>query len=108
LRYLHEQANDVHTINYPDHHYFMSRDLEEIKNAYENWQVEDKIIVTTEKDAARLQLHFDKIKEWNIPIVIVPIKIQYLFEGSAKFDTIVSNYVEIALREHLDIQILPD
>src|SRR5690606_5078095 len=54
IGYVSEQARDIHTLSYPDHHYFVSKDLEEIKETYQNWNVPDKLILTTEKDAARL------------------------------------------------------
>ncbi len=98
--YLKNNATDVHTLTYQDHHYFVSQDLEEIKSAHENWKVEHKIIVTTEKDAARLHLHFDKLKDWNIPIVVVPIAVTVLFEKGAEFDEIVLKYVEQAVAEN--------
>ena len=96
LAYLRTDAADVHTLNYQDHHYFVSQDLEEIKIAYQNWKVENKVIVTTEKDAARLHLHFDK----NIPIVVVPIAVAVLFDRSEAFDEIVLKYVEQAVAEN--------
>ena len=100
LAYLRTDAADVHTLNYQDHHYFVSQDLEEIKIAYQNWKVENKVIVTTEKDAARLHLHFDKLKDWNIPIVVVPIAVAVLFDRSEAFDEIVLKYVEQAVAEN--------
>lgn len=104
LAYLKQQANNVHILSYPDHHYFVSQDLEEIKAAYENWNAESKIIVTTEKDAARLHLHFDKLKEWNIPIVVLPIKIEFLLGAGQRFDGIVGAYVERELVEHRSVE----
>jgi tetraacyldisaccharide 4'-kinase len=87
------QAKAVHVLSYPDHHYFLSRDLEEIKTAHDNWQVSDKVIVTTEKDATRLHLQLDKLKEWNIPIIVLPIAVEILFREGEQFDQQINNYV---------------
>ncbi len=57
LNYLRQTANDVHLLRYPDHHYFTANNLEEIRQTYQNWRVEHKVLVTTEKDAARLAIH---------------------------------------------------
>ncbi len=102
VHYLESQAASVHTLSYADHHYFMSRDLEEIKETYNNWEVPDKILVTTEKDAARLHLHADKIREWNIPLIIAPITVAFLFNGGNDFDSIVLSYVEKTITENME------
>ena len=100
VAYLKNSAADVHTLSYRDHHYFVSADLEEIKSAYDNWSVTDKIIVTTEKDAARLHLHFDKLREWNIPIAVLPIAVTVLFNKGSNFDDAIVKYVEQSIIEN--------
>jgi tetraacyldisaccharide 4'-kinase len=91
--YLKGIAKDVHVLSYPDHHYFLSRDLEEIRQAYENWQVADKIIVTTQKDATRLLLHRERLDELGMPISVLPIQVDILFDEGAKLDVQVEDYV---------------
>jgi tetraacyldisaccharide 4'-kinase len=98
--YLKQQANDVHVISYPDHHYFGSKDLEEIQGAYDNWNVSDKVIVTTEKDAARLQLHMDKIKNWHAPVIVLPITVSLLFNRENDLQQLVLSYVEKTITEN--------
>jgi len=98
--YLRQHTNDVHVLSYPDHHYFVSTDLEEIKAAYNNWDVDNKVIVTTEKDAARLQLHFEKLKEWGIRIIVLPIEVKVLFNKGHELDEIVMKYVERIMAEN--------
>jgi len=88
-----KEALSTHLISYRDHHYFVSSDLEEIKTAYENWEAGNKVIVTTEKDAARLLLHRDKLAEWNIPLLVLPIEVTFLFGEAAKFDALVYSFV---------------
>lgn len=84
----------THLISYRDHHYFTESDLEEIKTAFDNWQVENKAIVTTEKDAARLLLHREVLQGWGIPILVLPIEVAFLFGDEARFDAIVHGFVE--------------
>jgi tetraacyldisaccharide 4'-kinase len=102
VSYLQSQTASVHTLTYADHHYFMSRDLEEIKETYNNWEVPEKVLVTTEKDAARLHLHADKIRDWNIPLVIAPITVSFLFNGGNDFDSLVLSYVEKTITENME------
>jgi len=100
VAHLRGQGTDVHTLTYQDHHYFVSADLEEMKATYDNWQVPNKVIVTTEKDAARLHLHFDKLKDWGITIAVLPISVTILFDKAAEFDAIVLKYVEKVVIEN--------
>lgn len=100
LAFLKEQATGVHTLTYSDHHYFVSADLEEIKATFDKWEVPDKIIVTTEKDAARLRLHENKLAEWGIVIAVLPVEVVVLFGQGAMFDNIVGTYIEQSIAEN--------
>jgi tetraacyldisaccharide 4'-kinase len=103
IDHLKSSAQNVHVLSYADHHYFYSKDLEEIKSAYNNWDVQDKIIVTTEKDAARLMLHADQLKEWGVTIVVLPIVVSFLFNQQQVFDNLIMNYVEGTIAENNEI-----
>ncbi|WP_276134701.1 tetraacyldisaccharide 4'-kinase [Polluticoccus soli] len=100
VRYLQDEMKQVHVLSYADHHYFVSKDLEEIKEAYGNFEAEGKVIVTTEKDAARLHLHYEKLKEWNVPIIVLPIGVSFLFNQGNEFDNVVLQYVEQTIAEN--------
>ena len=100
ITFLKGKATDVHTLTYVDHHYFVTADLEEIKATCENWNVPNKIIVTTEKDAARLHLHIDKLSAWHVPIVVLPIAVTVLFNKGPEFDEAIMKYTENAVAEH--------
>jgi tetraacyldisaccharide 4'-kinase len=104
VRYIQAGAYDVHVLAYPDHHYFLSRDMEEIAEACKNWQVSDKIIVTTEKDATRLHLQLEKLRSLQVPVVVLPIRVSILFGGADRLNNIVLSYVEKALGEHWQVQ----
>ncbi|MBC7554371.1 MAG: tetraacyldisaccharide 4'-kinase [Taibaiella sp.] len=93
---------DVHTLTYNDHHYFVTKDLEEIKAAYDNRNATNKIIITTEKDAARLQLYMAKLAEWGITIAIMPVKVSVLFGRYPELAELVYRYVEQAVIENND------
>ena len=100
ITHLKATAGDVHLLTYPDHHYFVNTDMEEIKTAYDNWSVPDKVIATTEKDAVRMLLHREKLAEWGIAIIVIPIKIVVLFDQAPQFNAIVSQYVEREIAEN--------
>jgi tetraacyldisaccharide 4'-kinase len=102
VAYLKSLAKDLHVLAYADHHYFGSRDLEEIRQAYESWQVPDKIILTTEKDATRLLLHRELLADMNLPIAVLPIEVAILFGEEEKLNTIIEAYVAKTVAEQND------
>ncbi|HQE12879.1 MAG TPA: tetraacyldisaccharide 4'-kinase [Flavipsychrobacter sp.] len=108
VRHLQASSKAIHTLSYPDHHYFVTKDLEEIQTTFKNWEGEEKLIVTTEKDAARLHLHQEKLQSWKLPIAVQPIKIEILFNEEARLNATLLQYVATTLEEHHSYQHLTD
>lgn len=102
ISYLKQGVTDLHLLSYPDHHYFVTTDIEEIMAAYKNWNVENKVIVTTEKDATRLHLHYEKLVELGVKIVVVPIKVVVLLGKGEELNYLVHKYVERTITENSD------
>lgn len=94
------RAQGVHILSYPDHHYFLSRDMDEIEAAFQNWQVADKVIVTTEKDATRLHLQRERLVKLGAPVIVLPIQVAFLFGQGPMFDQRVIQYVDTDLADH--------
>lgn len=101
VAYVESNTKSTHVLSYPDHHFFLSKDLEEIKDTFDNWSATDKIIVTTEKDAARLHLHREILAGWGITIAVLPIAIKFLFDEAPAFDQTVIAYVERSINENI-------
>jgi tetraacyldisaccharide 4'-kinase len=59
---LSEYTGKIENIAYPDHHDFKTKDIKYITSRFRNIRPESKIIVVTEKDAARL-IHRDDIED---------------------------------------------
>jgi tetraacyldisaccharide 4'-kinase len=97
---LRGQSNYVHLLGYPDHHYFTQKDLEEIKETFDKWQESSKIIVTTEKDAMRLSLHIEQLREWGLPILVAPIQIEFI-AGQDDFNNCIYNYIQKEKEEQI-------
>ncbi len=92
LEHLKSAAAEVHLLRYPDHHYFTDANLEEMRQTCNNWAVTQKVIVTTEKDATRLAMHADTLRQWQIPVAVLPIRVQLLQDAPA-FDVRVRDYI---------------
>ncbi len=100
LDHLRTIAEEVHLLRYPDHHFFSDANLEEMRQTYLNWDKPNKIIVTTEKDAARLEVHKRELLKWNIAIAVLPIQIEFLLKQDT-FNAQITNYI---YREKLEME----
>jgi len=89
--FLLQHASTYDQKDYPDHHIFSIDDLNEIKEIFQNIDNEKKFILTTEKDAVRLTKFRDELKE--LPLFVIPIRHQFLFEEAGKFDAAVISFI---------------
>jgi tetraacyldisaccharide 4'-kinase len=92
LEYIQSQVEGVRTIEYEDHHDFSSYEIAQLKKQYDALEYEHKLIVTTEKDAVRLEKHRDYISREKMPIFVLPVQVSFV-EGEESFKKIISNYL---------------
>ncbi|MEM9822098.1 MAG: tetraacyldisaccharide 4'-kinase [Bacteroidota bacterium] len=93
LSYLEPRVRSVKVLEYEDHHYFTHFDLSNLKQAYERIEGKTKVILTTEKDAMRLELHRKYIIEHQLPIFALPIQVRFHGEDAQRFDRDVKEYL---------------
>ncbi|HOY07911.1 MAG TPA: tetraacyldisaccharide 4'-kinase [Saprospiraceae bacterium] len=93
LNYLAGQARSVQTLEFTDHHYFKDEDLQEMKRRFERMDSKDKIIVTTEKDATRLELHRDFFIQHNLPVFVLPVQVAFCDEDEPGFQAAVKEFL---------------
>lgn len=91
--YLDSQVEDVHTLDYEDHRVFTERDIEYINTVFTNRPSKKKIIITTEKDATRLDLHRKAITENQWPIYVLPVEVEFMDESGKEFDEHLKQYL---------------
>lgn len=91
--YLEEMVNSVTALEYEDHHYFTKFDIGRLKAHFEGIDSKKKIILTTEKDATRLELHKDYIIKNQLPVFALPVEVKFLFEEGEQFDEQVRQYL---------------
>lgn len=87
--------------NYPDHHPFTLKNITKLADEFLSCAAEKKVIITTEKDAQRLNEQWFKpaLEDVeNLPVFVLPIQVEFLNNGNAAFDQIIYNYV----REHTE------
>lgn len=90
--YLLEHAYTYYQKNYNDHHIFTIDDLQEIKSKFDEIDAENKLILTTEKDAVRLVKFTEQLE--NLPLYVLPIKHKFLFNEGQKFDELIVNFIK--------------
>ncbi len=88
-KYLEERIHTYYMMHFSDHHIFSIDDWKDIKKRFEGIESKNKMILTTEKDAMRLQKFEQEIN--GMPFYVVPIEHKFLFnEGGLFNDTIIS------------------
>jgi tetraacyldisaccharide 4'-kinase len=87
--YLKRLCTDLELLEFRDHHIFTLKDLMLIKEKYSNLPTKRKIIVTTEKDAKRLQTAEAEKILGNLPIYYTPIAFEFHPADKIAFDNAV-------------------
>ena len=93
MNWLVEQVNSVKLLEYEDHRYFTKYDIGHTKKVYDNHTSKKKVIITTEKDAMRLQLHREFLVENKLPIFVLPIKVAFHFDEGEVFDEEIKQFL---------------
>jgi tetraacyldisaccharide 4'-kinase len=91
---LRKDFADVYQLEYKDHHYYTYDDVNEMRDAYLHIESENKILITTEKDASRLMLLQDKIIEYQLPFYAQAISIDFLFNETEQFNQQIMTFVQ--------------
>ncbi len=82
----------VDHVAFPDHHVFTASDLRALAARYANFAPGPNVLVTTEKDAARLRSVIDGSPLERLPIVVIRMRAIILNEPE-HFDTLIRNHV---------------
>lgn len=89
--YLLEKTHTYYQQDYSDHHIFSIDDLNDIKVKFEEITANDKLILTTEKDAVRLLKFREQLA--TLPMYVLPIKHYFLFEEGEQFNELVTDFI---------------
>jgi tetraacyldisaccharide 4'-kinase len=91
--YLENNLNDVKTINFADHHDYTISDAIKIKKLFDNIVADNRIIITTEKDAIKLKS--DRFSEVfnDLPIYYLPIQVKFHKPDETEFNEQITKYV---------------
>ncbi len=93
IDYLDVNSDIVQLLKYEDHHYFKESELILLEKIIGEINDPNTIVITTEKDAMRLDLHRKRILDNKIPIFALPIKVKIHPENDHDFDQSIKDFL---------------
>lgn len=90
--WIEANSHSYHLLQYSDHHIFNIDDLKEIRKKFTSINTDNKIILTTEKDAVRLVKFNSAVN--NLPLYVLPVQHSFLFNEKQQFDEQVVDFVQ--------------
>lgn len=94
LEYVDDQCGEVHMLEYNDHHPFSSFDIGDIEKHFKRLgEGRQQIILTTEKDAMRLDGHRELLQRLSLPIYILPVAVRFLGDQPEAFSRAVKDWL---------------
>jgi tetraacyldisaccharide 4'-kinase len=97
--YLTGMNCSMDSIHFGDHHNYSDSDLIRIKESFNNFAAQNKIIVTTEKDVTRIETLWEKEALKELPIYFIPIMFDFFPDDKEKFNKLITAYVENARKD---------
>jgi tetraacyldisaccharide 4'-kinase len=85
-------AKNFKFINFPDHHTFTDIDIKKITETFETLKPSKRILITTEKDAMRLQSMHLQEQFKKLPLFFVSIKTKMHAQDLEQFNKLILNY----------------
>lgn len=91
---IQKRTRHIIPLFFADHHEFTSSDVEKIERIFTSLQGSKRLIVTTEKDAARLQLVKDKLSTMvRRHVYVLPIEVRFMCDEEPEFRQMVASFI---------------
>ena len=92
--YLQNKVGFTHSMKFEDHHHFSKYEVGRISKAYEDINKnKNAIVIMTEKDAVRIEEHRDFLIENKVPIFVLPVAVEFLFDDEIRFDNYIKEFL---------------
>ena len=88
-----EYTSNIIQLNFPDHHQFTAKDIERINSTFSNMP-SPKIIITTEKDTARLADMDGLSDDVRQSLYKLPIRVKFMLDQEDEFNNKIIGYVQ--------------
>ena len=101
INYLENYTSDLHSLIYSDHHDFTNKNMDDIKKTFEKIKNENKLIITSEKDAVRLMDNSSFPEELKAFIFYLPIQVVFNLEQENLFIQTIEEHVKNFARNRI-------
>jgi tetraacyldisaccharide 4'-kinase len=91
--YLEERVNNIISLEFEDHHLFTRYDIGQLNKTFQHMENPKKIILTTEKDAIRMEMHRPYLIEQKLPILAIPVEVKFHFQEGPQFNELIQQYL---------------
>jgi tetraacyldisaccharide 4'-kinase len=91
-RYVEEHSAYYRQLQYRDHHIFTIEDFDEIEVEWRKLNKNEGIILTTEKDAVRLEKFSDRLID--LPFYSIPVCHRFLFNAQLEFERSINFFID--------------
>lgn len=91
--YLAPKVKELVPLHFPDHHEYSAGDVERLQKIFDNIATANKIILTTEKDAMRLQQPELAERTRNMKMFYIPIEVRFHDKDAEEFDKQILDHV---------------
>jgi len=93
MEYLDERVETVSNFKFEDHHIYTEHEVSLINQAHEMNADQKKLILSTEKDATRLDLHRKYLLDKKLPVYILPVKVAFHYQEGRTFDDYIKDFL---------------
>lgn len=90
---LHQYQPELIHHRYSDHHPFTEKNISKLAQSFHELTQEDKLIVTTEKDAQRLDMTGSGRLLRDLPVYVLPVETEFNEPEKTIFNQIIREYV---------------
>jgi len=93
LEYCKKTVKNLIHIPFKDHHKYTEKNIESISEKFDSIDTENKLILTTEKDAGKIKNIFFENQEVKDKLFFCPIQFEILNGEKEEFDTQIISYI---------------
>jgi len=101
MQHLQTFSSTIHHHNYPDHHPYSLKNITKLALEFRNATAQKKVIITTEKDAQRLESPELQEILRSLPVLVLPIVTRFHGNSGEQFDELVTSYVRTHRANHV-------
>ena len=93
VEHLKGQVGQITHRAFPDHHRYTTKEIFGLAEEFEKWDTRNKIIITTEKDLARIRFIGGLPEHFLEKLFYIPITVRFLNKTKDQFNRKIKDYV---------------